>query len=129
MRCAETPTSRRGAATATRQEPQSGPGGRTCTRTGRGLSSLPLRWATPGKEMDENAPGADPAAPQGRSRINVRKVIEGLFDFAQVQAPECSVPVPPVPPVTLGAAFEPIVTAPAAARLEPAIQLTESRRD
>lgn len=25
-----------------------GPGGRTCTRTGRGLSSLPLHWATPG---------------------------------------------------------------------------------
>ena len=26
-----------------------GPGGRTRTRTERGLSSLPLRWATPGK--------------------------------------------------------------------------------
>ena len=28
---------------------QNGPGGRTRTRTERGLSSLPLRWATPGK--------------------------------------------------------------------------------
>lgn len=27
-----------------------GPGGRTCTRTERGLSSLPLHWATPGNE-------------------------------------------------------------------------------
>ena len=27
----------------------SGPGGRTRTCTGRGLSSLPLHWATPGK--------------------------------------------------------------------------------
>ena len=28
---------------------RNGPGGRTCTRTKRGLSSSPLRWATPGK--------------------------------------------------------------------------------
>ena len=32
-----------------------GPGGRTCTRTGRGLSSLPLHWATPG--MKNGGPG------------------------------------------------------------------------
>jgi hypothetical protein len=30
---------------------ESGPGGRTRTRTERGLSSLPLRWATPGKNL------------------------------------------------------------------------------
>lgn len=30
---------------------ENGPGGRTCTRTGRGLSSLPLHWATPGIKL------------------------------------------------------------------------------
>lgn len=29
--------------------PSKSPGGRTCTCTGRGLNSLPLHWATPGK--------------------------------------------------------------------------------
>ncbi len=47
--------------------------------------------------MVENEPGADPAAPQRRRRINVRKVVEGLFDFAQVNAAERGSPRPEMP--------------------------------
>jgi len=42
--------------------------------------------------MVESEPGADPAASRGRRRINVRKLIEGLFDFAQVDAAQRSLP-------------------------------------
>lgn len=60
MKCSRSDSHRhwagfKSAASALGYGSESGPGGRTCTRTGRGLSSLPLHWATPGKVS--GAPG------------------------------------------------------------------------
>jgi hypothetical protein len=57
-------------------------------------------------------PEADPTAPHGRSRINLRESGVGAGDFAQLFAPQallarCVLFLPSVP---LAAAFEPVVT-------------------
>ncbi len=83
-----------------------------------------------GKE-DEHEPGADPAAPQGRSRINVRKVVEGLCDFAPVLAAQGSMPflLSEPPRVLKRDSLEPSMAVPTATRFEPAFQLAQARRD
>jgi hypothetical protein len=92
---------------------------------------LPLHWATPGKKMVENEPGADPAASHGRRRINVRKVIEGLFDFAQVHAAEGALPIrfSEAPRILRRDPAEPAMAMPAASRFEPALQFAQPRRN
>src|SRR6187402_2166292 len=59
------------------RKPQSGPGGRTRTRTGRGLSSLPLHWATPGKM--NGAPGRNFAC-----NLRVRSAVLYTLSYGSV---------------------------------------------
>ena len=58
-----------------------GPGGRIRTRTGSVLSGVPLLLGYAGQN-ENDLPEAEPDAPRGRSRINLRRIPHRLAHFA-----------------------------------------------
>jgi hypothetical protein len=96
----------------------------------RSERSASASWATPGK-TENGSPEAEPIAPRGRSRLNLRKVAIGADDLALVLASQISllVRVSLLPAATLGLTFQPAVALPASPRVEPAIQFAQARFD
>lgn len=82
-------------------------------------------------ENENESPEAEPDAPRGRSRINLRESFVGTRDLALVLVFEAPLlrAVLVLPAVTLLTAFEPAVALPAFASLKPPIQFAQARFD
>ena len=95
----------------------------------RSERSASASWATPGNENDSSE--AEPDAPHGRSRINLRESLVSTRDVALVFVFEAPLPraVLFFPAVTLSAALEPAIALPAFVCFEPAIQFAQARFD